>query len=86
MNNILSTAPGRHTHPPELSFEDNPVRRVGVIDRVALHLGVALIKWGRRPRTLASRERRASRVEQRLAQLERERVNARSLRLLLPPR
>ncbi len=47
------------------------VRRVGFIDRAALHLGVALIKWGRRPGTTPTRERRVNRVE--LALLHRDR-------------
>ena len=40
-----------------------PERRVGLIDRAALHLGMALIRWGRRPgRELARHERRANRL------------------------
>ena len=41
------------------------VRRVGIVDRAALHLGVALIKWGRRP-GIPSHERRANRIERAL--------------------
>lgn len=69
-----------------------PERRVGIIDRAALHLGMALIRWGRRPgRELARHERRANRLElgvlyreQELArvQLERERDLALSLAVL----
>ncbi|HWR84664.1 MAG TPA: hypothetical protein VN200_01585 [Rhodoglobus sp.] len=75
------------THPPQpvdtaLDYEP---RRVGLIDRLALHVGVALITWGRRPHG-ESRERRANRVEQQLARLERERVAERTLRLLEPLR
>jgi hypothetical protein len=51
-----------------------PVRRVGIVDRAALHVGVALIKWGRRPGTTPARERRANRVE--LALLHRDRQHA----------
>lgn len=51
-----------------------PVRRVGLVDRAALHLGVALIKWGRRPGTTPARERRVNRVE--LALLHRDRQHA----------
>ncbi|WP_167051883.1 hypothetical protein [Salinibacterium sp. ZJ77] len=48
------------THPP--------VRRLSMLDRAALHLGVALIRWGRRPhRALARYERRANDDERRLA-------------------
>lgn len=85
MNATLSTR--RHEHPPQTAHEvHSPVRRVGTIDRLALHLGVALIKWGRRPLPLESRERRASRVEQHLAALARERAAERTLRLSVPVR
>lgn len=88
MNTTLTTAPGRQDHPPQPSYEREPqqVRRVNLLDRVALHLGVALIKWGRRPLTVESRERRATRVEQQLARLERERAYERQLRLSAPVR
>jgi len=33
------------------------VRRIGPLDRAALHLGVALIRWGRRPATRTPRVR-----------------------------
>lgn len=88
MNTTLSTAPGRHDHPPHLSVEysPRPALRVGTLDRLALHLGVALIKWGRRPRAVESRERRASRIEHQLARLASERQAERSMRLTLPLR
>lgn len=83
MNATLTTARGRHDHPPEPTLP-HPVRRVGTLDRIALHLGVALIKWGRRPRVVESRERRANRYEQELARLERERQYERAYRLMTP--
>ena len=83
MNTTLSTAPGRLDHPPQPTAS---VRRVGLFDRLALHLGVALIQWGRRPLKVDSRERRANRIEQQLARLERERQVERSLRLTAPLR
>lgn len=88
MNTTLSTTPGRHDHPPQQSIvhAEHEIRRVGVLDQLALHLGIALIKWGRRPRPIESRERRANRVEQQLARLERERAADRALRLTLPLR
>jgi hypothetical protein len=51
MRNQLATAPGRYGHPPQpVSVPAwRPTRRVGLLDRVALHVGVALIKWGRPP-------------------------------------
>ncbi|CAN5341454.1 hypothetical protein BH11ACT5_BH11ACT5_08820 [soil metagenome] len=83
MNTTLTTAPGRHTHPP-IQTQSHPVRRVGTLDRIALHVGVALIKWGRRPQLVPSRERRANRYEQQLARLERERQFERNYRLSTP--
>lgn len=84
MNTTLSTIPGRHDHPPQQVLR--PAPRVSTLDRLALHVGVALIKWGRRPRAVESRERRASRVEQHLARLEREHAAERALHLAAPPR
>jgi hypothetical protein len=63
-----------------------PVRRVKFLDRLALHLGLALIKWGRRSQDLPSRERIANRVEQALARESRIQVDERTARLLLPVR
>jgi hypothetical protein len=68
------------------SNQQHPVRRVSPIDRLALHLGLALIKWGRRPQELESRERRANRVEQALARESRIQLDERTARLLLPIR
>ena len=57
MNTMLSTTLGRHDHPPQPTGEQpqHPVRRVSLLDRAALHLGVALIAWGRRPLAAAAR-------------------------------
>ena len=76
MNATLAAPRDRHDHPPEPGLaaqQPRPVspRRVGVIDRLALHLGVALVTWSRRPhraRLPASAELRAQH------QLRRERV------------
>ena len=87
MRTTLTTNPGRHDHPPQpISRQPRPARRVGPIDRLALHIGVALITWGRRPRVSLSFERRATRVEVQLARLARERAWERRARLTLPPR
>lgn len=87
MNTVLTTHRSRHEHPPQPAETQYryEVRRVGLADRVALHLGVALVKWGRRPLTVETRERRANRVEHRLAQLARER-QAERMRYLNVPR
>jgi len=70
-------------HPPQqvLALEHHEVTRVSLLDRVALHLGLALITWSRRTRVNESRERRAHLYEQRLARLDRERAAERTLRL-----
>lgn len=88
MNSTLSTVRGRHDHPPIEQSEARPhqARRVALLDRIALHAGIALIKWGRRPLSIESRERRANRIEQQLARIERERLAERSLRLSTPIR
>jgi len=85
MNSTLSTAPKRLDHPPRRPVAQQP-RRVDLLDRVALRIGLALITWGRRPRPVESRERRANRIEQQLSRLDREHAAERSLRLTVPPR
>lgn len=61
-------------HEPSVHREQHsqPVRRVGLVDRAALHLGVALIKWGRRPAVASEFERRANRLERALARQHRD--------------
>ena len=93
MNPTVSTAPGLHSHPPQPveSPAARDVRRVGLLDRTALHLGVALITWSRRshrPRldSRSTHERRANQLEQQLAALARERAGERLLKLTAPPR
>jgi hypothetical protein len=97
MNTTLETRPSQHNHPPSAveqrepvdafeRFEPRPVRRVGLADRVALRVGVALVTWSRRPLRLETRERRANRVEQHLARLAREHAAERALRLTTPVR
>lgn len=90
MNTVLTTTPGRLDNPPPPTSAPPPaVRpqvRLRVLDRLALHLGLALITWSRRSRALESRERRANRAEQQLAILARESAAERMLRLGVPPR
>ncbi|WP_162924981.1 hypothetical protein [Mycetocola zhujimingii] len=53
MNTQFASAPARQEHPPQPSVpvrDAREVRRVGLLDRAALHLGVALVTWSRRPR------------------------------------
>lgn len=76
-----------HPHPPQRSEENERlVRNVSLPDRIALRLGLALITWSRRTHRPESRERRANRIEQHLARLDRERTAERELRLLVPIR
>ena len=86
MNTTLSTTRGRHDHPPQPAGEQpqHLVRRVSLLDRAALHLGVALITWGRRPLAVDSHEQRANRARWHAARLGRERAAERWLRLNLP--
>jgi len=77
MHTQLSTLPGRHDHPPQTVQQHHPVRRVGLLDRTALHLGVALIKWGRRPLRLDDRDQVAALRDAHLAREESERLRTR---------
>jgi hypothetical protein len=86
MNTTLTAPPGRQDHPPQPTAVAYLPRksRVALLDRVALHLGVALIKWSRRAHY--SREHLAMRSEQSRANQQRERGYERTLRLTIPPR
>lgn len=89
MNTTLSTTrPGRQQqHPPSPTLETRAsARRVGLIDRLALRLGVALVAWSRRPRLLDDRDERARRVRAAQAAERRERSMQRDALLTLPPR
>jgi hypothetical protein len=56
----MNTTLARETRHPV--HHEQATRRVSVLDRAALHVGVALIKWGRRPGA-PTHERRVNRVE-----------------------
>lgn len=86
MNTTLAPRELRHDHPPSSPSERRQVRRVGLADRIALRVGIALITWSRRPLTLETRERRATRVEQHLARLAREHAAEAAYRLSTPVR
>ena len=77
MNTTLSAPVDEqnHKHPPTLGNHSG-ARTVSIADRVALHVGVALITWSRRPRTLAPQPSRDELNERRgaaAAQATRER-------------
>jgi hypothetical protein len=87
MNTTLSRTRQLHPPQPEVQVEPRPVARVSLLDRAALHVGLALITWSRRTRpTTESRERRAHLYEQHLARLERERVAERMRLVTMPQR
>jgi hypothetical protein len=81
VNTLLPAPTSRTQHPPQPSPAAAlapRVRRVGYLDRLALHVGVALIKWGRRrQRADVSRERLATVHEHQLLKesVERARQN-----------
>ncbi len=86
--NATLTTPRRHYHPPESPAElrEQP-RRVGALDRLALHLGVALITWSRRrSRPSESREELLRRFDEQRSGAERERGYERTRLLMFPLR
>lgn len=86
MRTPLVTELGHHEHPPqppESSTTESQtdetddlrrVRRIGFLDRAALHLGVALIRWGRRPVRKPRRVRPTLSPEDHQAQLQAEAI------------
>ncbi|MGV8912022.1 MAG: hypothetical protein ACOH14_05335 [Rhodoglobus sp.] len=82
MNDTVTTEPGRQYHPPEPQAPDQQsrrvVRRVGVLDRIALHLGVALVTWSRRPQHPRSSVSIAARAEDQLRRERLEQARARA--------
>jgi hypothetical protein len=79
MNTVLSTPVDEQnqTHPPSSLEHRVTVRNVTLADRAALHLGLALITWSRRPRTVAPRsasDELHTRREAAAARVERERL------------
>jgi len=73
MQTELETTVGLHSHPPHT---DHQLRRVGPLDRAALHLGLALVRWGRRPIKGERSERLAFNSEIHEARREMERARA----------
>jgi hypothetical protein len=88
VNTVLSThVDHQHHHPPSSQDHVTHVRRVSLADRVALHVGLALVTWSRRPRAVSERpgrdeSKRAGSIER----AKREWQAERALRLTLPPR
>lgn len=80
MHTQLETTVGHHQHPPHTEHtghtESHQLRRVGPLDRAALHLGLALVRWGRRPLKGERSERLAFNREVHEARREMERARA----------
>ncbi len=76
-----------HEHPPQhnLTVYAHELRRVGLLDRAALRVGVALITWGRRSALVESHAPRTQRVGLHEALRERE-LAAERMRHLGTPR
>ncbi|CAN5301013.1 hypothetical protein BH09ACT1_BH09ACT1_18900 [soil metagenome] len=73
---------GHQQHPPQqVQHQLHVVRRLTWLDRAALHLGVALIRWGRRPAARDDRDHHAAELAYRAARRERERAMERMLLL-----
>ncbi|WBM80868.1 hypothetical protein KIV56_06055 [Cryobacterium breve] len=107
MTTTLSTTAGRHDRPLPSQPEPDPhsgsesaspstptdrhLRPLGRVDRLALHLGVALIRWGRRPRVqrpVAAVDWEAVRLvrEERERALERQHADLLRYRMTTPYR
>lgn len=90
MSTITTRAVTTAQHPPSpasIPSRSRPhARRVGLIDRIALRLGVALVAWSRRPRVLDDRVVQERRTHRELSIIERERQWQRMAMQLLPPR
>jgi len=90
MSTITTRAENTAQHPPSpASIPTQPrreARRVGLIDRIALRVGVALVVWSRRARVLDDRAYRARRRQQTRAIEHRELQWQRLALQLLPPR
>jgi len=62
MNTLLTDT--RHEHQQHTTLP--PLRRLSPLDRAALHLGLALIRWSRRPEPSTPRYRRTLSHEDRV--------------------
>lgn len=90
MSTITTRADHTAQHPPSpASIPARPrptAHRVGVIDRIALRIGVALVAWSRRDRVLDDHAYRSHRVQQSMAVETREQHWQTLALQLLPPR
>ena len=86
MTTTMSTRSSRTSHPPQHpALQHRSPVRVSMLDRLALRLGLLLITYGRRERSL-SREQHVARFEQQRDSELRQREATRRLLLLTLPR
>lgn len=85
MSTLLTARPSIPTtvHPPSVPARP---RRVGLPDRIALRIGIALVQWSRRPRVIITRASIAHRYEAQRRRRDREEQWQSAALLLLPPR
>jgi hypothetical protein len=86
MNTVLSTRVDEQPrqHPPSWLSRSSTPARVSVADRVALHVGLALVTWSRRPRRVVEHTARHARQSaRRLAEARALREGEWALRLHL---
>jgi hypothetical protein len=91
MNFVLSTRVDEthDKHPPSSTGGTARTRRVTIADRVALHLGLALITWSRRSGAVNSeptRDQLRARHAHARDRADRELRTERALRLTMPTR
>lgn len=86
MSSTLRFAADRRGHPPQpaLAASSRSPRRVGLLDRAALRVGLLLITWSRR--TYRSRTDLAARHRADRAAESRRLAAQRRMLLMLPPR
>lgn len=91
---ITSTTEASHPRRPETEPISAPTihrpavsrRRLTIIDRIALTVGVALVTWSRRPRMADRRDELALRIQRRMSEEQRLREQQRLMLTFLPPR
>jgi hypothetical protein len=76
----------RTRRPEAESIRRSSVRRLTLIDRLALALGVALVTWSRRPRIADRRDELERRVQRRLREEQQELQQLQLMLRFLPPR
>lgn len=88
MNSVLPAVRGRvqlHS-PPAVRAPERAAPQVGMLDRLAMRLGLALLMWGRRRAVLDRHHARSVRHEREHDRAARQRDAERAFWTLVPPR